>query len=88
MLALILDNGTTVLTGSQPHAASRTDVQGRARPAIDLAGLAREAGVGWVRTVDLDRGEDIRSAIGSGMNHDGLAVVIARGRCPQWTEAG
>jgi len=88
MLVLLLDNGTTALTGGQAHAASRTDSRGRAQPPIDLARLCCEVGAGWVRTVDLDRGEDIRSAIESGLFHDGVAVVIARGRCPQWAEAG
>jgi TPP-dependent indolepyruvate ferredoxin oxidoreductase alpha subunit len=41
-----------------------------------------------VRLVDLDRGEDIRTAIEMGMNFDGVAVVIARGRCVRWSAAG
>jgi TPP-dependent indolepyruvate ferredoxin oxidoreductase alpha subunit len=51
---------------------------------VDLAALARAAGADTVRVVDLDRGEDIRSAIEEGMNCDGMAVVIARGRCVRW----
>jgi TPP-dependent indolepyruvate ferredoxin oxidoreductase alpha subunit len=46
--------------------------------------LAREAGVGTVSVVDIDRGEDIRTAIKMGMRFDGVAVVIARGQCPRW----
>ncbi len=88
MLVLILDNGTTALSGGQPHPASRVDARGRPRRAVDLAALAREAGAGVVRVVDLDGDEDIRSPIEMGMNFDGLAVVIARGRCPRWSAAG
>jgi indolepyruvate ferredoxin oxidoreductase alpha subunit len=88
LLVLILDNGTTALSGGQPHPASSVDARGRPQRAVDLAGLAREAGAGMVRVVDLDRGEDIRSAIEMGMNFDGVAVVIARGRCPRWAAAG
>ena len=55
---------------------------------MDLAALAREAGAGMVRLVDLDRGEDIRAAIEMGMSFDGVAVVIARGRCVRWSAAG
>ncbi|MEE9616622.1 MAG: thiamine pyrophosphate-dependent enzyme [Anaerolineae bacterium] len=86
MLVLILDNGTTALSGGQPHPASRVDARGRPRHAVDLAALAREAGVGTVHVVDLDCGkdDDIRGAIETGMNFDGVAVVISRGRCPRW----
>ncbi len=82
MLVLILDNDTAALSGGQPHAASRVDARGSPRRAVDLAGLAREAGAGMVHVVDIDRGEDIRAAIDDGMNFGGVAVVIARGRCP------
>jgi indolepyruvate ferredoxin oxidoreductase alpha subunit len=88
LLVLILDNSTTALSGGQPHPASSVDSRGRPQRAVDLAGLAREAGAGMVRVVDLDRGQDIRSAIETGMNLDGVAVVIARGRCPRWAAAG
>jgi len=88
MLVLILDNGTTALSGGQPHPASRADARGRPRCAVDLAALARESGAGMVQVVDLDHGEDIRSAIEMGLDFDGVAVVIARGQCPRWSAAG
>ncbi len=88
MLVLILDNGTTALSGGQPHPASRVDARGRPRRAVDLVALAGETGAGLVRMVDLDRGGDIRAAIEMGMSFDGVAVVIARGRCPRWSATG
>ncbi len=88
MLVLILDNGTTALSGGQPHPASRVDARGRPRRAVDLTALAREAGAGLVCVIDLDHGEDIRAAIEMGMGFDGVAVVIARGRCPRWSATG
>ena len=81
MLVLILDNSTTALSGGQPHPASRMDARRRPRRAVSLAALAREAGAGLVRVVDLDSGDDVRAAIETGLNFDGMAVVIARGRC-------
>jgi len=84
MLVLILDNGTTALSGGQPHPASQTDARGRPRRAVDLAALVRAAGVDLVRVVDLDRGEDTRAAINTAMSYKGVAVVIVRGRCPRW----
>jgi indolepyruvate ferredoxin oxidoreductase alpha subunit len=88
VLVLILDNGTTALSGGQPHPASGTDARGKDRPAVDLAALAKDAGAGTVQAVDLDRGEDVRSAIERVMDSDGVAVVVARGLCPRWSRAG
>ena len=84
MLVLILDNGTTALSGGQPHPASPVDARGQPRHKVDIAALARAAGAGIVETVDVDRGEDIRAAVERGMRYEGVAVVIARGRCPRW----
>jgi len=81
LLVLILDNGTTALSGFQPHPASGADVRGRARPGVELAALAREAGAGSIQIVDLDQGGDIHAALESGIEYDGTAVVIARGQC-------
>jgi hypothetical protein len=34
-----------------------------------------------VQAVDIDRGQDIRGAIEEGIKTNGVAVVIARGKC-------
>jgi len=81
MLVLLLDNGTTALSGRQPHSASAVDVWERPRSAVDLEALAREAGAHMIQVVDLDRGENIRAAIERGFHSEGISVVIARGRC-------
>jgi TPP-dependent indolepyruvate ferredoxin oxidoreductase alpha subunit len=81
MLVLVLDNGTTALSGGQPHPASPVDARGRPRRAVDLAGLGQQAGAQVVMVVDLDQGDSIRPAIQAAVDLDGLAVVIARGDC-------
>lgn len=83
MLLVILDNGTTALSGGQPHPASQTDARGSPRPAVDLAALAQAAGAQMVSTVNLDQGEEIGGVLERGLDSDGLAVVIAHGRCPR-----
>ncbi len=85
MLVVILDNGTTALSGGQSHPASAVNARGMAQPAVDMAALAREAGVGLVEVVDLDQGGDIHAALARGVDFDGLAVVIARGQCLKWS---
>ncbi|UCF60471.1 MAG: hypothetical protein JSV37_12000 [Anaerolineaceae bacterium] len=84
VLIIILDNGLTGLSGGQPHPASSVDARGASQPAVDLVEMARDSGVGELWVVDLDRGEDIRSAIDQGMDYRGTGVIIARGRCVHW----
>jgi indolepyruvate ferredoxin oxidoreductase alpha subunit len=84
LLVVVLDNGTTALSGGQPHPGNVVDARGQARRAVDLAALARAAGAQSVQVVDLDRGEDIQAALEAGFSADGVTVVIARGRCPYW----
>lgn len=81
MLVLLLDNGTTALSGRQPHPASGMDSRGRPRPAVDVVALARDTGVDRIHVVDLDQGEDIRAAIEEGIQFEGVAVLIVRGQC-------
>jgi indolepyruvate ferredoxin oxidoreductase alpha subunit len=88
MLVVILDNGTTALSGGQPHPGSHIDARGRAKPGLDLAALARDTGAAMVQVVNIDRGEEVRGAIERGIDLDGVAVIIARGRCPRYTMEG
>jgi indolepyruvate ferredoxin oxidoreductase alpha subunit len=81
---IILDNGTTALSGGQPHPAGPVDARGTARHAVDIAALARDAGAGMVRVVDVDSGDDVDAALDAALDFDGVAVVIARGLCPLW----
>ena len=81
MTVLILDNGTTALSGGQPHPATPADARGIPRRAVDLAALVREAGVERVEVVDLDRKEDIRGPVRIALENDGISVVIVRGAC-------
>jgi indolepyruvate ferredoxin oxidoreductase alpha subunit len=87
MLLVILDNGTTALSGGQPHPGSPVDARGRSQRAVRLAALAREAGAGLVHVVDLDAGEEVFSPLERGLAYDGLAVVVARGQCRRYPEA-
>jgi indolepyruvate ferredoxin oxidoreductase alpha subunit len=84
ILVVILDNGTTALSGGQPHPASRRDTRGQPQAAVDLAAIARQAGAGMVQFVDLDRGDEPRSAIEAGLQYTGLAVIVAHGECTQF----
>jgi indolepyruvate ferredoxin oxidoreductase alpha subunit len=84
LLVVILDNGTTALSGGQPHPATPSNARGGPQRTVDLAALARAAGAGLVRVVNIDEGEDMRVALEKTITYNGVAVVIARGRCVLW----
>ena len=84
MLVVVLDNGTTALSGGQPHPASTVDARGHSCDPVDLAGLAREAGALQVRSVDVNSGEMVVvQAIEDLLGVDGVSVMVARGPCPK-----
>jgi len=79
---VVLANGTTALSGGQPHPSSAHDAYGRPRKAVDLAELARAAGVGMVRAIDPAEPGAAQAALEEALAYQGLAVVIADGPCP------
>jgi len=83
ILLIILDNGTTALSGRQPHPASDTDPRGRPRRPVDLATLATAAGAGLVLELAVDQGDDVVAGVERGLAaaQEGVAVLVARGRC-------
>jgi len=84
LLVIVLDNGTTALSGGQPHPASQVSVRGQEQQTVSLAALARESGAARVSVINLDRGDDIRRVIERGLREAGVTVIIARGRCQRW----
>ena len=84
LLVLILDNGTTALSGGQPHPASPRDARGRPRPAVDMAALARASGVTTVETVGVHSGDRLKAAIEAALKAEGVSVIVASGPCPRY----
>ena len=82
LVVVVLANGTTALSGGQPHPSSAHDAYGRPRKAVDLAELARAAGVGMVRAIDPAEPGAAQAALEEALAYQGLAVVIADGPCP------
>jgi indolepyruvate ferredoxin oxidoreductase alpha subunit len=83
---IILDNGTTGMTGQQPHPAAGQTLKGGLAPQLDLEALCRAVGVQNVTVVDTWQRKEVLRAIRSAVAYDGAAVVIARGPCQQLPE--
>jgi len=78
---VILDNGTTAMTGGQPHPATGSGVRGAPAPRVDLAAVCRAMGVEFVRAVDpYDLGATF-VALEEAIRYPGVSVVITNRPC-------
>lgn len=80
-VVLVLDNRTTGMTGHQPHPATGRTLQGEETHKLDLEQLARAVGAGFVATVDAYDMKAVEETMRAALEHNGVAVVIARRPC-------
>jgi indolepyruvate ferredoxin oxidoreductase alpha subunit len=78
---LILDNGTTAMTGGQAHPAAGTTIRGDAATTVDLPALCRSLGVGFVRVVDPYDLAETQLALQEAVASPGVSVVITNRPC-------
>ncbi len=81
LTVVILDNGTTAMTGHQDHPGSGISAQGRKTRAVVLESLVRGIGVSDVKVIDAFNIEGLRDALRSSLSSPELSVVIVRGVC-------
>lgn len=87
---VILDNGTTAMTGNQPTPATGIGAGGETTAAVDMEGLVRACGVRFCRTANPDRLPEFVALIKEALVHareHGVAVVIARQPCAMVSRA-
>ncbi len=77
MTVCIMDNGTTAMTGHQPHPG----VAQPGHPAVDMEGLVRACGVKSVETYDAYDVKALTKAFRRALDRDGVNVIIARHEC-------
>ena len=78
---ILLDNGTTGMTGHQEHPGTGHTLQGAPAPSVDFEALIRAIGVEHVTVLDPWELKEMRTAVKEAMAHPGPAVVIARRAC-------
>ncbi|KIX14878.1 indolepyruvate ferredoxin oxidoreductase subunit alpha [Dethiosulfatarculus sandiegensis] len=79
---VILDNGTTAMTGHQPHPGVDTEAIGDATTHIDIEQVVRGLGVEHVTTIKPLKTKAAIKAIEEAVNHEGVSVVISKELCP------
>jgi len=81
MVVIVCDNGTTAMTGFQPHPGSDTDVRGRPAVAIDIAELATAAGAASVQVVNPYNIPEVTKALKKAVRTKGVSVIVASMPC-------
>ncbi|BAF61027.1 MAG: indolepyruvate ferredoxin oxidoreductase subunit alpha [Pelotomaculum sp.] len=78
---IILDNGTTAMTGHQDHPGTGRTLMGEPAPAVDLEALVRALGVRRVRVVDPLNLAETRAAVEEEVAAGEPSVIISRRPC-------
>ncbi|MFH1925114.1 MAG: indolepyruvate ferredoxin oxidoreductase subunit alpha [Chloroflexota bacterium] len=78
---VILDNGTTAMTGHQEHPGTGISAQGKETGKVELEQLVRGIGVKDVRVVDAFDMKTLRSSVRTAIEKPELSVIIVRGAC-------
>jgi indolepyruvate ferredoxin oxidoreductase alpha subunit len=78
---IIMDNGTTAMTGHQDHPATGISAQGKPTKAVKLEDLVRGVGVDDVKVVDAFNIRNLRAALRESLEKPELSVIIVRGAC-------
>ncbi len=78
---LILDNGTTAMTGGQEHPGTGLTLQGAETTPIDLVGLCKALGVRDVNVVDPYDLAATYNSLEAAMSYAGPSVVITNRPC-------
>lgn len=85
LLLVLLDNGTTAMTGHQPHPGVWLSRDGKRAPKVDLETLVRGCGVQNVAVVNplqVKKTQQVLQEMKAAMKDRGVSVLISRSPCP------
>jgi indolepyruvate ferredoxin oxidoreductase alpha subunit len=85
---IILDNGTTAMTGHQEHPGTGISAQGKQVGQVTLENLVRGMGIKDVKVVNAFSIKDLRAAVKDSLDKPELSVIISRGDCAVRTPRG
>jgi indolepyruvate ferredoxin oxidoreductase alpha subunit len=81
-ILVVLDNGTTAMTGHQPHPGVDITPPGWDKPSISIAGIARACGVEHVSVVNPINLAKTKAAVKEALDSNELSVIVAKAPCP------
>ncbi|MEM2838495.1 MAG: indolepyruvate ferredoxin oxidoreductase subunit alpha [Thermoplasmata archaeon] len=81
MMLVVLDNGTTAMTGHQPHPGTNVNAYGEAAPAMQMEKIIESFGVESLRIIDPYDFKNAVRTIKEELDQKRLSVVISRRTC-------
>lgn len=84
---VILDNGTTAMTGHQPHPGVDAGPLGVERTRVSIEDVVKGCGVKDVHVVEPFKIKKTIEAVKASSEYDGLSVIISREYCPLFAKA-
>ncbi len=81
-ILVILDNGTTAMTGHQPHPGVHAAIPGWDKPAVSIEAVVRACGVEQVAVVNPINLAKMKGAVKEALEADKLSVIVAKAPCP------
>jgi indolepyruvate ferredoxin oxidoreductase alpha subunit len=85
ILLVILDNGTTAMTGHQPHPSVELTPQGKIQPRVSIEKVVRGCGVERIVTVNplqVKKTQEAIEGLRESMKEPGVSVLISKSPCP------
>jgi indolepyruvate ferredoxin oxidoreductase alpha subunit len=79
---VILDNGTTAMTGHQPHPGVELVPEWWDKPTIRIEPIVEACGVTQVTTIDPTQLAESKEKVMKALNLAGLSVIVSRAPCP------
>jgi indolepyruvate ferredoxin oxidoreductase, alpha subunit len=84
---VVLDNGTTAMTGHQPHPGVDAEAMGVQRTRVSIEEVVRGCGVKDIHVVKPFKVNKTIEAIQASKDYDGVSVVISEELCPLFAKA-
>ena len=78
---VIMDNGTTAMTGQQPHPGVDTAALGDSTTHVDLEQVVRGLGVEHVQVIKPYKVRSAVKAVREAVDHKGVSVIISQELC-------
>ncbi len=78
---VILDNGTTAMTGHQQHPGTGITARGEKTNSVKIEKIVAGIGIDQVQVVDAFNVKEVRKAIKKALDFIHISVVIVRGAC-------
>ena len=80
VVVIMCDNGTTAMTGFQPHAGSGVNIRGQTVPTVDIVAIGEALGVP-VRVVDPYDVKAVKNALEEAIKDEGVSLIVSRRPC-------